>query len=242
MPSHLSHGQLCRPFFFPFHPPSQTPFRGRLPQTIMETELQPMRNNPQDFPPPPPLVDPQTVIQQQQEMSQHPIALFFHIFFKAASVFVFLFCGLFTDNFVLTFVTCVLLCAFDFWAVKNVTGRLLVGLRWWNEVSEDGTTKWIFESKPDSQTVSRFDSLIFWTAIYLTPIVWLVLGLIFTGFRLKWLLVVVVALVLSCANLVGYWKCQKDASAKIQSFITNRLVSAATGQLTGQQFQPVVHS
>jgi hypothetical protein len=27
-----------------------------------------------------------------------------------------------------------LLLAFDFWTVKNVTGRLLVGLRWWNEV------------------------------------------------------------------------------------------------------------
>jgi hypothetical protein len=41
------------------------------------------------------------------------------------------------------FVVCVLLFAFDFWTVKNVTGRILVGLRWWNEVKPDGTEEWV---------------------------------------------------------------------------------------------------
>ena len=40
-----------------------------------------------------------------------------------------------------------LLLAADFWTVKNITGRLLVGLRWWNKVNEDGSTEWIFESR-----------------------------------------------------------------------------------------------
>lgn len=26
--------------------------------------------------------------------------------------------------------------AVDFWITKNVTGRLLVGLRWWEEIDE----------------------------------------------------------------------------------------------------------
>jgi len=26
--------------------------------------------------------------------------------------------------------------AIDFWITKNVTGRLLVGLRWWEEIDE----------------------------------------------------------------------------------------------------------
>lgn len=30
--------------------------------------------------------------------------------------------------------------------VKNVSGRLLVGLRWWNEVTEEGESLWKFES------------------------------------------------------------------------------------------------
>ncbi len=32
------------------------------------------------------------------------------------------------------FIVVVLLFAFDFWTVKNVTGRLLVGLKWWSEI------------------------------------------------------------------------------------------------------------
>ena len=49
--------------------------------------------------------------------------------------------------FIHIFLTVVLLLAFDFWTVKNVTGRLLVGLRWWNKVDEDGTSTWMFEAK-----------------------------------------------------------------------------------------------
>ena len=40
----------------------------------------------------------------------------------------------------------VLLLAFDFWTVKNVSGRLLCGLRWWNETGPDGESVWVFES------------------------------------------------------------------------------------------------
>jgi hypothetical protein len=40
------------------------------------------------------------------------------------------------------------LLASDFWTVKNVTGRLLVGLRWWNNIKDDGENEWVFESIP----------------------------------------------------------------------------------------------
>jgi hypothetical protein len=39
----------------------------------------------------------------------------------------------------------------DFWMTKNISGRILVGLRWWNEIKEDGTEVWIFESKNESK-------------------------------------------------------------------------------------------
>lgn len=35
----------------------------------------------------------------------------------------------------------------DFWTVRNVSGRRLVGLRFWNQVDEDGTSYWVFESR-----------------------------------------------------------------------------------------------
>jgi len=92
-------------------------------------------------------------------------------------------------------------------------------LGWWNEVKEDGSNVWVFESKPANRQVHPSDALIFWGALYLTPVVWMVLGLgaVFY-FRIRWLLIVVVAVLLSGANVVGYWKCQKDAKQKIKSF------------------------
>ena len=50
-------------------------------------------------------------------------------------------------HFIELFLVIILLLAFDFWTVKNVTGRLMVGLRWWNKVEEDGTSQWVFESR-----------------------------------------------------------------------------------------------
>jgi hypothetical protein len=79
--------------------------------------------------------------------SSHPTALFFQVAFKLVSVLVYLLLGLFTSSFIIQFVVTVTLVSFDFWTVKNITGRLLVGLRWWNEVQEDGSTRWRFESK-----------------------------------------------------------------------------------------------
>ena len=50
----------------------------------------------------------------------------------------------------LAYLVIILLGSFDFWTVKNISGRMLVGLRWWNEVLENGDEKWIFESSHES--------------------------------------------------------------------------------------------
>lgn len=146
-----------------------------------------------------------------------------HIIFKLVALFIYLFSSLFNIGFVMLFVTMVLLSAFDFWTVKNVTGRLLVGLRWWNQVKEDGSTIWIYESQPSSgaRPIHSQDSLIFWTTIYITPVIWLLLCI--SSLLSKYLIIVAVPLVLSVANLIGYWKCQSDAKQKLASFLMNRL-------------------
>lgn len=66
--------------------------------------------------------------------------------FRVGALLTYLLGSIFTDNFTLVFVITILLLAFDFWTVKNISGRLLVGLRWWNEIQPDGTNKWVFES------------------------------------------------------------------------------------------------
>jgi hypothetical protein len=59
---------------------------------------------------------------------------------------------------VLEFVLIVMLLAMDFYTVKNISGRFLVGLRWWNKVNDAGESRWRFESKP--RFTSVFDALL----------------------------------------------------------------------------------
>jgi len=64
---------------------------------------------------------------------------------KAAALAFYILSALFVNNFVIIFVITVLLAALDFWVVKNVSGRILVGLRWWNEINDEGESVWKFE-------------------------------------------------------------------------------------------------
>jgi hypothetical protein len=63
----------------------------------------------------------------------------------------------------LTVIIIIIICnALDFWTVKNVTGRLLVGLKWENKRLPDGTEKWIYECKVDESKNNKVDSTFFW--------------------------------------------------------------------------------
>ena len=53
--------------------------------------------------------------------------------------------ALFADSFVIIFVITVVLASLDVWVVKNVSGHILVGLRWWNEINDQGESIWRFE-------------------------------------------------------------------------------------------------
>jgi hypothetical protein len=64
---------------------------------------------------------------------------------KAAALVFYILSALFVNSFVIIFVITVLLAAIDFWVVKNVSGRILVGLRWWNEINDEGESVWKFE-------------------------------------------------------------------------------------------------
>lgn len=102
--------------------------------------------------------------------------------------------------------------------MKNVSGRLMVGLRWWNEVSETGGSEWKFESLQEGQRgVNKADSRAFWTVLYAAPAVWAVLGVVaFLKLNVDYLLLVVIAILLSGANLLGYLKCSKAAQNQLR--------------------------
>ncbi len=69
-----------------------------------------------------------------------------HFGFKLIAMISYLLLNLFVGNLILVYIIVLLLCIVDFWVVKNITGRRLVGLRWWSMINEDGTEEWVFES------------------------------------------------------------------------------------------------
>lgn len=182
--------------------------------------------------------------------SSHPIACIFHVLFKLAALLLYIFGGYFASNsygkvsganFITVTVICILLLASDFWVVKNVTGRLLVGLRWWNQVEGD-STRWIFESSPNRQ-INKFDNTIFWSVLYLTPLVWF--GLFIIGLlklELGWLMTVCMALALSFANVYGYYKCSSDQKAKFQQMMTQGAQAGAMSMIRNNVFGMLVNS
>ena len=163
----------------------------------------------------------------------HPIAAIFHVFFRTSALLVYILLPIiFSGHFIEIFLTTILLLSVDFWTVKNVTGRLLVGLRWWNKVEEDGTSVWIFESRKKAAN-NGVEALFFWAGLFAFPVVWLFfLFTALVGVSLQWAVIPITALALTGANVVGYVKCRKDAGAKLSAmagqFIGHQLLKQAT--------------
>ncbi|XP_035888849.1 Golgi apparatus membrane protein TVP23 homolog B isoform X2 [Phyllostomus discolor] len=123
---------------------------------------------------------------------RHPVASFFHLFFRVSAIVVYLLCELLSSSFIACMVTIILLLSCDFWAVKNVTGRLMVGLRWWNHIDEDGKSHWVFESRKassqENKAVSEAESRIFWLGLVACPVLWVIFAFsALFSFRVKWL-------------------------------------------------------
>ncbi|BDA41070.1 Golgi apparatus membrane protein TVP23 homolog B [Coccomyxa sp. Obi] len=152
---------------------------------------------------------------------------------SVAAIVVYIICGLFSSSFVTNYVIVVVLLMLDFWTTKNVAGRLLVGLRWWNEVTDEGSN-WRFETLEEGQrAINGKDSACFWWTLYVVPVIWLLLGIVaIVRLKIDYLLVVVVAVVLSGANVVGYTKCSKQASAQLKSYAQQAVTSGLTAAIS----------
>ena len=148
----------------------------------------------------------------------HPVAAFFHVVFKGVALLIYLIAGVASISYVAEFITVTLLLAADFWAVKNVTGRLLVALRWWNHVKEDGESEWVFESHPQAEKVASFDKYFFWITTYGFLGVWSLL-VIFSLTSFGKLPLTLLGAILSGANAVGFTKCSRDAKKKMSEFL-----------------------
>ncbi|KXJ89241.1 hypothetical protein Micbo1qcDRAFT_166062 [Microdochium bolleyi] len=149
-------------------------------------------------------------------LSSHPITLLTFLAFRASSLLVYLFGVIFTENMVMIFIITMLLLAADFYYLKNIAGRRLVGLRWWNEVDPStGDSQWVFESsEPGARTVNSTDSRFFWLAMYSQPLLWVALAILaIVRFKLMWLPLVAIALTLTITNSLAFSRCDKFSQA-----------------------------
>ena len=71
----------------------------------------------------------------------------FHLLFRSLALLLYILYFIMPLQFTASVLAIILMLAVDFWVVKNISGRLLAGLRWWNKVEEDGTSNWLFESR-----------------------------------------------------------------------------------------------
>ncbi|KAK0737653.1 hypothetical protein B0T21DRAFT_286528 [Apiosordaria backusii] len=175
-------------------------------------------------------------------LSSHPITLLTFLGFRVSSLLVYLFGLLFTDNLVMIFIITILLLAADFYYLKNIAGRRLVGLRWWNEVDPStGDSHWVFESsEPGTKVINATDSRFFWIAIYAQPLFWIALAVVAVfSFKFIWLPLVAIALVLTITNSLAFSRCDKFSQASNiagSAFNGGNLAGSIASNMVGRFF------
>ncbi|ESO83960.1 hypothetical protein LOTGIDRAFT_108171 [Lottia gigantea] len=170
---------------------------------------------------------------------KHPIAVLFHLCFRTAALLTYLLCGWFSTSEITIFVVIIVLLSMDFWTVKNITGRLLVGLRWWNYVDDEGHSKWVFESRKgkNQHKTSSVESRIFWLGLIVPEIIWIVFFFV-TIFTLKivWCMIVIVGILMNGANVFGYVRCKYGSRQSITSlasgFFTSQFLKSVSSNFS----------
>ncbi|MFH4978519.1 hypothetical protein AB6A40_005228 [Gnathostoma spinigerum] len=156
---------------------------------------------------------------------RHPSIVIAHVTFRAAAIFFYVFAYFFTNSFIVQFLVILFLLCADFWAVKNVTGRFLVGLRWWNIVDSEGNSHWRYESARETSRFDPFEKRIFWGALVVGPFMWAMLTVTaFVTLKWEWMVVAIIGLVMNGANLYGYLRCKWGSTQEFTNYLSKAAV------------------
>lgn len=129
-----------------------------------------------------------------------------------------------------------MLLAADFWNVKNISGRLLVGLRWWNETDDKGDSIWVFETSDSDRYINPIDSKVFWILLYVAPAFWIALAVLAVlKFEFLSLILVIIAIALTMTNALAFTKCDKFGKA-------NSIATDVFGRISGGVFSRMTPS
>lgn len=160
--------------------------------------------------------------------SAHPGVALTTVVLKIAAIISFICLDWFTSNQAIVMIIVIILTAMDFWYTKNISGRILVGLRWWNIYNaETKQEKWSFESKNEIKE-STVDRSTFWTSLYGFTGAWLILSIWeLIRFNFIWFSLCLISLSITGVNLYGFFRCskmQQNATKKIATNLIKRIV------------------
>uniref|UniRef100_A0A5S6Q2I7 Golgi apparatus membrane protein TVP23 homolog n=1 Tax=Trichuris muris TaxID=70415 RepID=A0A5S6Q2I7_TRIMR len=173
-----------------------------------------------------PIGDDEIPLLQQEKQYANTIVLVFHFLFRSIALALYIIGGWVIDGFIATFLLIVVVESLDFWVVKNVTGRKLVGLRWWNYVDDEGKDHWRYESSQTQGKVNAVQPQLFWTGLVVFPIIWCVLiALAFISLNWNWMVVSIFCAVMTGSNLFGYLRCKWNSRQELSSYLKQSFVS-----------------
>ena len=103
-----------------------------------------------------------------------------HSVFKMLALTIYIGTSFIINSFIGCFIMVMMLLSADFWIVKNISGRLLAGLRWWSIVTEEGNLVWRYESwtPEERQLAQQGESTFFWTVLIVQQCAWSLLAFI----------------------------------------------------------------
>lgn len=91
-----------------------------------------------------------------------------------------MFLGFVLSSKMMHFLSCFACVVVDFWITKNVSGRYLVGLRWWSYIDEETDNVYVFESLDYEIVGKEVDRSVFWWGLIANTAFWSILFIINT--------------------------------------------------------------
>eukprot|EP01062_Namystynia_karyoxenos_P035548 TRINITY_DN26004_c2_g1_i1.p1 TRINITY_DN26004_c2_g1~~TRINITY_DN26004_c2_g1_i1.p1 ORF type:complete len:272 (+),score=101.38 TRINITY_DN26004_c2_g1_i1:95-910(+) len=130
-----------------------------------------------------------------------------HVGFKVLALAVYLF-GTIIAGFVEVFVVTTVLLAADFYCTKNISGRIMIGLRWW---AGGAVGQFRYESAEQYWIINPVDKAVFWGALLASCAAWIFLCFIaLVRLSVTWLPLALAAVSMTAANVVNYARCNDD--------------------------------
>lgn len=109
------------------------------------------------------------------ESPSYFVILFTIVFRFLPLFFNFVFDIFFKNPLIIKLVTVFISGYIDFWFLKNISGRVLVGLFWYHKIEDSGKERIIYECKRDEKKNNSLNSKIFWFLLIFIFFVWCII-------------------------------------------------------------------